>query len=142
MTANASTWAPPEWARDFCKDYTLFLFNAGKWTLMAGILLGILLAVATVYLLVRKSPAVEEIAEAVPATGVLDAARVFLQALSSAPTWLALVGVGVLLLWLSGYTKPEACNAPPQPCAQGCPPPQRSPAQPSRTPSPPPGNSR
>lgn len=116
MTTRPATWVPPEWATDYCKDYTLFLFSAGKWTLIAGVLLGVALAAATIYLLVRKAPPAEGgalPAGAVSPTGILEAAKAFLQALSSAPTWLALFGCGVLLLWLSSIAAPEACKAPP-----------------------------
>jgi hypothetical protein len=100
----------PEWAIDFCRDYTLFLFGAGKWTLIAGILLGVALAVTTIVLLLMpKKEGAPGARTAVAAPAVLDAIKGFLQALSSAPTWLALFGGGVLLLWMAGNAIPERC---------------------------------
>ena len=143
LTGNTATWVPPEWARDFCKDYTLFLFGAGKWTLIAGVLLGIALAITTTILLLRKSSSTEQVGAAVTGTAILDAVRAFLQALSSAPTWLALFGAGVLMLWLAGYTRPEICPGPPQPCAQNCPQPTRTATGTTSALSPPaPGNTQ
>ena len=146
MTGNAAAWVPPEWARDFCKDYTLFLFSAGKWTIIAGIVLGAALALATILLLLRKpAGATEELpgAAAVGPGAILEAAKAFLQALSSAPPWLALFGAGILLLWLAGNTAPEACKAPPPPpCPQQCPPPVRSPTVTSPAAPAAPGNSQ
>ena len=124
---------PPEWVVDFCKDYSQFLFGAGKWTLIAGIILGIALAIATVVLLLRKKDGAAEnvrAANAVGATAVLDAVKGFLQALSSAPTWLALFGGGVLLLWMAGTAVPEICKPPaPSPSTKA-----NQESQPGRTP--------
>jgi hypothetical protein len=116
--ANNLAAAAPEWAADFCKDYVSFLFTTGKWTLIAGILLGVLLAVAAVIAAMvaafRKpaapAGAVKAAAAAASPIQILEAMKAFLQALSSAPTWLALFGGGILLLWLAGAATPEICK--------------------------------
>ena len=114
--------SPAPWIADFCSDYTPFLFSAGKLALIAGIGLGILLALVAIAALVaellKKKPAGGAgalVAPAAPAS-VLDAVKGFLQALSSLPTWLALFGGGILLLWLAGSSVPDICK-PPVPAA-------------------------
>lgn len=121
------TTPPPAWANDFCRDYAPFLFSAGKWTLIAGILLGIALGIATIILLLRKKEGAADGIKAMNAAtpvAMLDAVKGFLQALSSAPTWLALFGGGVLLLWLAGNAIPEICKPQAAQCTQQCPPTQ------------------
>lgn len=106
--------APPApWIADFCNAYTPFLFSAGKLTLFAGIVLGIALAIAAIIVALRKKPAGggANLAPAAP-SAVLDAVKGFLQALSGAPTWLALFGGGILLLWLAGNSVPDICKPP------------------------------
>ena len=100
---------------NFCESYIWFLFNAGKWTLIAGIVLGVALGIATIVLLLRKKDGAAQraaVANAATPTAILEAAKAFLQALSSAPTWLALFGGGVLLLWLAGSMRPSVCPCP------------------------------
>jgi len=96
---------------DPCKDYFDFLFSAGYWAIIGGILLGFALAIVSLILALRKNPQLTTAAGATPATplAILEAIRGFLQALSAAPTWLALVGVGVLLLWMAGNNVAERC---------------------------------
>lgn len=105
--------APPAWIAGFCNDYTPFLFSAGKLTLIAGILLGIALAAAAIIVSLRKKPAGGGANLAPPSpSAVLDAVKGFIQALSSMPTWLALFGGGILLLWLAGNSVPDICKPP------------------------------
>ena len=112
---NASSTAvaqKPAWIVQFCAEYTPFLFSAGKWMIVAGIVLGIVLAVANVYIALRPPAAGRDNREGVvPPTAVLDAIRGFIQALTSAPTWFALFGGGVLLLWMAGNAVPDICKA-------------------------------
>ena len=111
----------PLWLADFCRDYPLFLFGAGKWMLVLGIVLGVALAVVTLILLLRKKDGAGDSLRAAGAaspTAILDAIKGFLQALSSAPTWLALFGGGILLIWMAGSVTPEQCQAP-APAADG-----------------------
>lgn len=106
---------PAAWIADFCSDYTPFLFSAGKLALIAGIILGIALALAAIVAELRKKPAGAS-GNLVAPPAVLDAVKGFIQALSSAPTWLALFGGGILLLWLAGNSVPDICK-PPEPAA-------------------------
>ncbi|MDB5691460.1 MAG: hypothetical protein JWO81_523 [Alphaproteobacteria bacterium] len=102
----------------FCHDYVYFLFHAGRAAVIATIVLGILLAAAAVVLAVRKPPVVANanLATAIAnPTPVIDSIRAFIQAIASAPTWLALFGGGLLLLWMAGYAAPDYCKAPPPP---------------------------
>jgi hypothetical protein len=123
-TLNAAS-PMPQWAADFCKDYTLFLFNWGKGILIVGVLLGVALAVTAVIVALRKRAGDSEdhARFAAPAANVvLDSLKAFIQALSSLPTWLALFGGGVLLLWMAGNVIPEICKPPVKECqpAQKC----------------------
>ncbi|HYW14681.1 MAG TPA: hypothetical protein VE891_00815 [Allosphingosinicella sp.] len=104
---------PAPWIAEFCNDYTPLLFSVGKWTLIAGVILGIALALAAIVAQLRKDAAggAGNFAPASPAT-VLDAIKGFILALSSAPTWLALFGGGILLLWLAGNSVPDICEPP------------------------------
>jgi hypothetical protein len=57
--------------------------------------------------------------ETVPNTGLIETIKGFIEALTSAPTWLALFGGGLLLLWMAGNAVPEVCKpAPKEPPAQ------------------------
>ncbi|PSJ40459.1 hypothetical protein [Allosphingosinicella deserti] len=95
----------------FCDGYSDFLFNAGKWTLILSILLGILLAAAAVVSAWRQpAPAVLPRGAAPGPTAILDAIKSFIQALSTAPTWLALFGGGLLLLWMAATVVPQTCQ--------------------------------
>lgn len=109
IMAMAGATASP--AATFCKDYIGFLFWAGQWTLGASILLGIALAAATVVMTLRKPVAVAAPRGGPAPVAALDAIKGFIQALSSAPTWLALFGGGLLLLWMAGHMMPEICPA-------------------------------
>jgi hypothetical protein len=100
---------------NWCSSYFYFLLWAGGGAIILGILLGVALAIASIVLLMRKAPpAVEIVGPPAPAnvTAVLDAMKSFLQALSAAPTWLALFGGGVLLVWLAGDAAPQQCACP------------------------------
>jgi hypothetical protein len=119
MSNSVAATAP--WVADFCQDYTPFLLTAGKLTLIAGIILGIALACAAILAEFRKKQGGAGNLVA-PGASVLDAVKGFIQALSSAPTWLALFGGGILLLWLAGNSVPEICK--PTPPAQTQPAPQ------------------
>ncbi|HEX8222514.1 MAG TPA: hypothetical protein VF605_01710 [Allosphingosinicella sp.] len=119
-----TTTVAPAWIAEFCNDYTPFLFSAGKLTLIAGIILGILLALVAVAALIaelRKKPApggAGKLVAPASASSVLDAVKGFIQALSSMPTWLALFGGGILLLWLAGNSVPDICKPPVAPAPQ------------------------
>jgi hypothetical protein len=108
MTANS------RWIIEFCQEYAPTLFSVGKWTILAGVALGIALAAAAVIASLRAPTAANQGVRnvAAPPTAVLDALRAFIQAIASAPTWLALFGGGLLLLWMSGNTAPDFCRPP------------------------------
>ncbi|HEY5723345.1 MAG TPA: hypothetical protein VIT45_13585 [Allosphingosinicella sp.] len=114
---------PPEWVAAFCKDYTLFLFDWGRGILIVAVLLGAALAIAAVIVELRKKPAESggnaELRAPPAPTAILDSLKAFIQALSSLPTWLALFGGGVLLLWMAGNVIPEICKPPAEECPAG-----------------------
>jgi hypothetical protein len=96
-----------------CENSVRFMIHAGAGTLVAGVLLGIALAVVTLVLALRRpvpAPESVETSSAPTPTAILDSIKGFLQALSAAPTWLALVGAGILLLWLAGV-QIDSCKA-------------------------------
>jgi hypothetical protein len=121
LAIDISEWAnregimtPMPWAQSFCHQYIYFLFYVGGAAVIVGILLGIALAAAAVIIAIRKPPVVsastavtEDIANPTP---VIDSIRAFIQAIAAAPTWLALFGGGLLLLWLAGFTTPDICK--------------------------------
>jgi hypothetical protein len=105
---------PMPWAQSFCHQYIYFLFYVGGAAVIVGILLGIALAAAAVVIAIRKPPAAANMAlagEVANPTPVIDSIRAFIQAIAAAPTWLALFGGGLLLLWLAGFTTPDICKA-------------------------------
>ena len=113
-----STTASFNWVKR-CDTLADFLIFAGQAAIVAGVLLGIALAVVTLILALRRpAPAPDGIVrQAAPSpTAVLDAIKGFLQALSAAPTWLALLGAGTLLLWLAGL-QIDSCKTSPTPPA-------------------------
>lgn len=110
MANTLATTPPPEWVASFCEEYVWFLFDTGRWTVRAGIVLGILLAVSVIVAAFRKPPPGADGVRATVAMPTLDAIKGFLQALTSAPTWLALFGGGILLLWLAGAAMPDICK--------------------------------
>ena len=112
--SNTAATPTPDWLIEFCSDYTPFLFSAGKWTIIAGILLGIAVAAAKVILAFRQPAGGNPALEAAASPALLDAIKGFIQALTSAPTWLALFGGGLLLLWMAGNAVPEICNPAPK----------------------------
>ena len=129
------TVAPPAWIADFCNDYTPFLFSVGKVALIAGILLGVAIALVAIAALIaelRKKPPAggggDRLVAPPAPTAVLDAVKGFIQALSSLPTWLALFGGGILLLWLAGNSVPDICKPPVPPAPQTQTTPQGQPA--------------
>jgi hypothetical protein len=94
----------PSWAIPFCAKYTPFLFPAGKWMIGAGILLGITLAVADIFVKIRAHGSARggNRADAAAPTAVLDAIKGFIHALASAPNWFASSGAGCFCCgWLA-----------------------------------------
>jgi hypothetical protein len=127
--------ARAKWIANYCRDYVLTLFDLGFYTLVAAAILGIAFAAAAVVVALRTPSVAPKGVAPATATPILDALKAFIQALASAPPWLALFGGGVLLLWMSGNTVPDYCRAPePPPRAPQSAPPSAPPNESAPTP--------
>ncbi len=119
----------PDWT-GMCGRLVEFLILGGKVAVFGGIFLGIGLAVVTLILALRRpQTGAEEAPLAAPSpTAVLDAVKAFLQGLSSAPTWIAMLGIGILMLWVAGNQINECRRPLTPPAAQSPAPSQPAPS--------------
>lgn len=99
----------------FCQDYVL---SAGQitglvwWFLIAALVLGLAFGIVE---LIRKfqEPRSRSVRGVAPSTlkDLIDALKGFIEALSKAPAWIALFGIGLLLFWAAGNSIPDECKA-------------------------------
>ena len=107
------------WQAEFCDRYALLMLAYGRWFLLVGLLIGIAGAVAMLVNLFRQPARPAATAEEGLAAGpagvavVADAIKGVVQAFSRAPIWLAMFGVGALLLWMAGNAVPSYCTGVP-----------------------------
>lgn len=100
----------PAWVADFCDSYAPVAFNIGKWSMIAGLVLGAVLAIfAAVTTVVMPSAAKTATANS-GAGPVLTALKGLIEALSNAPPWIALFGGGLALFWIAGTVQPDMCK--------------------------------
>ena len=92
-----------------CDQYTPFLFQVGEVTIVAGLILGVALAAAAVIVALKPPPGQAAANLAAPPASVIDSIRAFIQAIASAPTWLALFGGGLLLVWMAANMSQGSC---------------------------------
>ena len=131
------------WIAQFCNGYAPLMVSLAKLFIYVGLVAGVIMAAAEVYKLYREARAIRPPVDGdqsketlgTPAAG--EVIKNLVGLLTGAKAWLALVILGVLLLWLAGNSIPEICK--PQ-CAGQCPPPVRTPPPPAGTPQSPPGN--
>lgn len=106
--------AAPEWLTDFCGDYASTMLGLGWWFLVAALVVGAAGAAVLVYR--TAVPPVtggggDEAGGAAGLQAFADALKGLIEAFSKAPTWLAMLGGGVLLLWMAGNAVPQQCYA-------------------------------
>jgi hypothetical protein len=111
MVEVASTKPAPPWLTDFCADYAPTMLSLAQLFIWTGLLFALVSAMAEALLTIRQSkggitPAGE------PPSGpavILAALKDLLLALAGVKAWLALVILGVLLLWMAGNAVPNFC---------------------------------
>ncbi len=115
MTNNMATDAPAlaGWQTAFCDRYALLLLEYGRWFLLAALIIGIVGAAAAVYLSLKApSGADGDEGGGSALTSTIDAIKGLIESFSKAPTWLAMLGGALLLLWMAGNSVPDYCVAP------------------------------
>lgn len=120
MTNNriANLATADAWRDSFCERYPILMLEYGRWFLLAALIIGTAAAAAAVYISLRPpspAPAQPQGGEAGGAAAlqsVVDALKGLIEAFSKAPTWLAMFGGGILLLWMAGTVSPEFCPSP------------------------------
>lgn len=115
----ASAVAAQDWQASFCDRYALLLLAYGRWFLLAALLIGAAGAAVVVFrTLYPPKPDAggksgdDEAGGATALQTIIDAVKGLVDAFAKAPTWLAMFGGGVLLLWMAGDAVPSYCLAP------------------------------
>ena len=104
------------WQAEFCDRYALLMLAYGRWFLLVGLLMGIAVGAAMLVKLFRQPNVPVSNEEGVADVGIAaaaDALKGVVQAFSRAPIWLAMFGVGALLLWMAGNAVPSYCTGVP-----------------------------
>jgi hypothetical protein len=83
------------------EQYAPILFYTGEIAIICALLLGAALAVAAIFSATKKSTIAR--ADLPNPAPVIDSIRALIQALASAPAWIALFGGGILLVWIAIY---------------------------------------
>jgi hypothetical protein len=114
MTNNMADTAPAlaGWQSAFCDRYAILLLEYGRWFLLAALIIGIVGAIAAVYLSLKTPPAGGDEGGGSALTSTIDAIKGLIESFSKAPTWLAMLGGALLLLWMAGNSVPDYCVAP------------------------------
>jgi hypothetical protein len=92
-------------ATAFCSRYATLTLDYARWFLLLALLIGLAGAViGFINSLRTPTPPVPGVNEAGggPLTNTIDAIRNMVEAFSKAPVWVAMLGGGILLLWLAG----------------------------------------
>jgi len=118
-TANIIKAASPpadtartEWMTGFCGDYGPAMFTLGWWFVVAAFIGGALLALVQVYRAATAGAPTGQGNEGGGGLGLpalAGALKELIEIFTKAPTWLALFGAGVLLLWMAGNAVPDQC---------------------------------
>jgi hypothetical protein len=122
------------WILGFCNAYAPLALSLAKLFVYAGLTMGVILAAAEAYKLYREARAITPAgasprADAVAANpAVSEIIKGLVGLLTGAKAWLALVILGILLLWLAGNAAPHFCTPPPPPEPQS--PPRSAPPAP------------
>ena len=113
--------ANTSWIIEFCNDYAPLALFLAQLFIYLGLVMGLIMAAAEAYKVYREAKAIRSADDAVttaraiaagPAAGEIIKALVGL--LTGAKAWLALVILGIVLLWLAGSGAPDYCR-PPEP---------------------------
>jgi hypothetical protein len=96
----------------FCHEYAKLALDLAGWAkyfLVAALVLGIVYGLVEV---IKRYQAAPPQPKAAPSAlkDLIDSLKAFLEALSNAPAWLALFGVGLLLFWGVGAAVPDGCQ--------------------------------
>lgn len=106
---------------EFCTDHLDGLLTIGKWFLWLSLAVAVFSQLVLWFATIRKALAGQQganINESVPVTAdatgidkILEAAQGLVEALSNAPTWLAMFLCGLALVWLSLSQLDGTCAA-------------------------------
>jgi hypothetical protein len=129
------------WVLNFCNDYATKALWLAELFIYLGLVMGVLMAAAEVYKLYREALAVKPAGAALsgmaraanPAIG--EVIKGLVGVLTGAKAWLALVIVGLILLWLAGNMAPAFCTPPEPPPATRTNPPASNTATPASGPA-------
>jgi hypothetical protein len=103
----------PAWTLPFCEAYGPSILTLAKTFLWAGLLFALVAAVAEAVAAFKAGGqsqlTTRDAAPGVPA--IVDALKGLLEALKGANVWLALVVLGLLLMWMAGNAVPTFCTA-------------------------------
>ena len=103
-TDNASSGAAA--ATDFCSRYATLTLDYAGWFLLLALLIGLAGAVVGFINSLRTKtsppPAGANEAGGGALATTIDAIRAMVEAFSKAPVWIAMLGGGILLLWMAG----------------------------------------
>jgi hypothetical protein len=99
------------WMSGFCSSYAPLALSLAKLFIYVGLVMGVMMAAAEAYKEFREAKAaganggVRNVVN--PAVG--DVIKALVGLLTGAKAWLALVILGVVLLWLAGQVTPSYC---------------------------------
>lgn len=106
--AAAAAAAQAEWQADFCSRYAHLLFEYGRWFLLAALIVGTLSALAAVVRMFLPAEEEGESGGSILGTSVA-ALTALIDSLAKAPTWIAMLGAALALMWMSGHSQPRFC---------------------------------
>jgi hypothetical protein len=103
------------WIVGFCNGYASKALWLAELFIYLGLVMGLIMAAAEAYKLFREAAAVKSAgapaAAAESTSAVGEVIKSLAGILTNAKAWLALVIVGVILLWLAGNSVPSFCTS-------------------------------
>lgn len=118
--ANSETWGA--WQLEFCANYAPLLLSLGKWFVVAALIIGALLGAVRIINAYRQreNDPDEDVWARTPTPWqtIIAAIAGLVDSLTKAPTWLAMFGGGLLLLWMAGNAVPQFCLVADSPVSQ------------------------
>jgi hypothetical protein len=102
--------ASQAWHDPFCSRYAILMFEYGRWFLLAALIIGTIGAVAVIVKLFSSKPEGDETGGGNMLQSSIAAFTALIDSLAKAPTWIAMVGAGLVLMWMSGHALPTFCE--------------------------------